>query len=622
MGNGVTGNRLGVLTVGSSGNSLIDAMISRSKWDIAPNNNVVTYSYPGYVIGNYAVDTSHPRFGDISRFSGTNTPSIYSTLKADVGAALSAWSSVANIKFTEIIDQFGNGTSTLSAGDIRIFATTRSEFNSISGSSFLTYTRTFQPNESGSTNAAGGDIIFYNPMRLKNPPGSPEYGAILQAVGGSIGLKVASPVIGAPVDPSDKAPNIPSAYDTIAWSLSSLKSDPNLVSSLTGPGILDIQAVQYLYGANMSTGQGDQTYRLNKFNFQTIWDPNGTNTLSGEGVAETQTINLGQASFSTSNGKYTAAIAYGTKMSNAIGGSGNDILIGNSGDNLLTGGAGDDTLQGGGGSDTAVYSGLRSQYQITQSGSKIIIRDLALNRDGTDTLTGVGFAQFADGRVSATPSYDPIGIAIADQLSVVYFGRGVSAEWRNATSTVVTNGASPELLKSFFTLAVTDRAFGATDSVQTLTNKTFNNIFGVNASVFEQNAWADTVAKGYVTKEALPWAMFNSYLAANNVPPEYKIPAQSRIIAVNAFTNNVTGAVDTALGNPGSAFADAARAWLVPIRNQTDAHFKVQGAANSVLSISGIRSGGPLEPIETTPLADHESLSLVGVTEGTQGFGY
>jgi Ca2+-binding RTX toxin-like protein len=487
--------------------------------------------------------------------------------------------------------------------------------------SYLTYTRSFQPNESGTSNAAGGDVILYTAMRGKSPPGTPEFGVLLQAIGGALGLKVAYPVNGAPADPSGKAPNIPFAYDSIAWSLSSLKADPNLVSSLTGPGILDIQAIQYLYGANMTTGLGDQTYRLNKLDFKTIWDPNGTNTLSGEGVAEAQIINLGQAGFSTSGGKYTAAIAYGTKMSNATGGSGNDILIGNSGDNLLTGGAGNDSLQGGGGSDTAVYSGLRSQYQITQSGSKIIIRDLALNRDGTDTLTGVAFAQFADGRVSASPSYDPIGIAIADQLSVVYFGRGVSAEWRNATSTVVANGASPELLKSFFTLAVTDRAFGATDSVQTLTNKTFNNIFGVNASTFEQNAWADTVAKGYVTKEALPWAMFNSYLAADNVPPEYKIPAQSRIIAVNAFTNSVTGAADTALGSPGSASADAARAWLVPIRNQTDAYFKVQGAGSSVLSIAGVKSGGPLEPVEAAPLGLNDSLPLIGVSEGVSGLG-
>lgn len=617
MGNGVTGNRLGVLTVGSSGNATIDAMISGSKWDIAPNGNVITYSYPGNDGTQYGIDKSHPRYTEINNIRG----GLFSTIKSDVIAALSKWSSVANINFVETRDVYGNGTTDVTAGDIRIFATLDSDSMRIAGASYGTVARAFQPNESGATNAAGGDVVLYNPLRYNSPPGSANFSDVLEAIGGALGIKITSAINGAPVDPSGKAPNIPFAYDTYAWSLASLKADPNLASYPSGPGVLDIQAIQYLYGANMSTGLGDQTYRLNKLNFQTIWDPNGTNTLSGEGVAEAQIINLGQAGFSTSGGKYTAAIAYGTKMSNAIGGSGNDILIGNSGDNLLTGGAGDDSLQGGGGTDTAVYSGLRSQYQITQSGSKIIIRDLALNRDGTDTLTGVAFAQFADGRVSAAPSYDPIGIAIADQLSVVYFGRGISAEWRNATSTVVANGASPELLKSFFTLAVTDRAFGATDSVQTLTNKTFNNIFGVNASVFEQNAWADTVAKGYVTKEALPWAMFNSYLAATNVPPEYKIPAQSRIIAVNAFTNSVTGAADTALGGPGSASADAARAWLVPIRNQTDAYFKVQGANSSVLSIAGVKAGGPLEPVEAGPLGMNDSLPLVGVADGTIGLG-
>lgn len=204
----------------------------------------------------------------------------------------------------------------------------------------------------------------------------------------------------------------------------------------------------------------------------------------------------------------------------------------------------------------------------------------------------------SNGQIQTLLSTGPskIGVAIADQLSVVYLGRGISATWRDATAGVVETGASSAILKGFFDAAVADRAFGASDSLQTIVNKTFLNIFGVNASAFEQNAWANTVAIGAVTKEALPWAMFNSYLGATNVPPSYQIPAQSRIIAAHEFTNNVAGKTDATLGGPGVSTAEAARAWLLPIRSQADAAGKVLSASSTVNSLSGVApSGGPLE---------------------------
>jgi serralysin len=82
-------------------------------------------------------------------------------------------------------------------------------------------------------------------------------------------------------------------------------------------------------------------------------------------------------------------------------------LIGNSWANTVTGGAGDDTLVGGpandalvggaGNGDTAVYSGNRADYEILTTGG-ITIRDTnaADGDDGTDSLSGVEFARFAD----------------------------------------------------------------------------------------------------------------------------------------------------------------------------------------------------------------------------------
>jgi hypothetical protein len=283
----------------------------------------------------------------------------------------------------------------------------------------------------------------------------------------------------------------------------------------------------------------------------------------------------------------------GTPTANIIKlGGGNDVTVG---------GGGNDAIDGGKGTDTALYSGTRSQYVVTSTNGVTTVRDLVAGRDGTDTLTNVETLKFTDKSLADPSTLNPIGVAIADQLSVVYLGRGISSDWRNSTASVVANGASDAIQKSFFTAAIADRAFSASDSVQTIVEKTFQNIFGVSASTFEKDAWAATVAGGYVSKEGLPWAMFNSYLGATNVPVSYQIPAQSRIIAVNAFTNAVNGSTDTSLGGPGVAAAEAARAWLKPIRSQADAAGKVIAAESSVAAL-GALAAGPLDGLDPLPL--------------------
>lgn len=45
--------------------------------------------------------------------------------------------------------------------------------------------------------------------------------------------------------------------------------------------MLDIKAIQYLYGANMATHSGDDTYIFEQGSnyFETIWDAGGNDTL-------------------------------------------------------------------------------------------------------------------------------------------------------------------------------------------------------------------------------------------------------------------------------------------------------------------------------------------------------
>ncbi|MBY5754367.1 metal-binding protein [Rhizobium leguminosarum bv. viciae] len=76
------------------------------------------------------------------------------------------------------------------------------------------------------------------------------------------------------------------------------------------------------------------------------------------------------------------------------GSGGSDLINGNDGDDKLTGGAGSDTINGGAGIDTAAFAGNFADYSFAvDNGSRVVTSVL----EGTDRLTDVEFARFADG---------------------------------------------------------------------------------------------------------------------------------------------------------------------------------------------------------------------------------
>ncbi len=167
--------------------------------------------------------------------------------------------------------------------------------------------------------------------------------------------------------------------------------------------ILDIEAVQRIYGADMTTRAGDTVYGFNSntdspvFDFTknanpflAIWDGGGIDTLDLSGFAPQagnlgSIINLAPGSFSdAAHMANNISIAYGAWIENAIGGRGNDTitgnklaneLIGNAGDDILNGEGGDDYLDGGAGRD-AHYGG---------AGNDILVYDAS---DGAARLNG------------------------------------------------------------------------------------------------------------------------------------------------------------------------------------------------------------------------------------------
>jgi hypothetical protein len=191
---------------------------------------------------------------------------------------------------------------------------------------------------------------------------------------------------------------------------------------LVTPMIADMVAMSKLYGLSTTTRTGDTVYGFNSnaggiyvasgaltIAF-TIIDSGGTDTLDYSGYGVAQRIDLNPETFSNIGGDTgNVAIARGTIIENAIGGSGADIIIGNSVANILTGGAGIDTLTGGAGNDTfrGTKAGLNGDT-ITDfsTADRIVIIDAALtgfsfSLSGT-TLTYTGGSLRLSAPISGT----------------------------------------------------------------------------------------------------------------------------------------------------------------------------------------------------------------------------
>jgi len=214
--------------------------------------------------------------------------------------------------------------------------------------------------------------------------------------------------------------------------------------------MLDIAALQYMYGADFTSNGTDTVYTWNPTTgqsyvngslaqnpganriFSTIWDGNGVDTYNLSNYTTNLRIDLRPGESSTfsavqlanlgggPNGGYARGNVFNalqyqgdarSLIENAIGGSGNDTFMGNQANNAIRGNGGNDTIDGAGGTDTAIFSGNRSQYTLTAlSGNGVRV----VGPDGTDQLANVEFLQFADQTISWPPTASPGSISIND----------------------------------------------------------------------------------------------------------------------------------------------------------------------------------------------------------------
>ena len=233
-----------------------------------------------------------------------------------------------------------------------------------------------------------GTLHVYNPARDTPVLGTYTDHLILHELGHGLGLEHGHGI-----------GRLPEPYQGHSWSVMSYRAHPATDSLFFtdshGPEtymLVDIAALQWLYGANFETAAGDTVYTVdfdsgeffvdgigqgvpnNNDVLRTVWDGGGSDTLDLSNAETGLRIDLRPGAFTSFGESYLAyqgegrfgenlyaagniANAYlyegnlASLLENAIGGDYNDSITGNQVSNSLNGGAGHDSLFGLAGDD-------------------------------------------------------------------------------------------------------------------------------------------------------------------------------------------------------------------------------------------------------------------------------
>ncbi|NQZ14924.1 MAG: M10 family metallopeptidase C-terminal domain-containing protein [Alphaproteobacteria bacterium] len=322
--------------------------------------------------------------------------------QAGIRMAFDLWSDVADISFTEV--DGGANITILEGDDGRAYSS-----SSTSGTNIISNTISIDTNvASWSDLSTLGDYGLMTALHeighslglghTGNYNGSATYGSDAQWTNDSHQMTVMSYL---------NATNVGSDHwnSTNAWQYSAT------------PMLIDIVAIQNIYGANYSTRSGNTTYGFNsnagrpQFDFSVsevpiaIWDGGGIDTIDLSGYSQSNTLYLTEGDFS-SVGSMTnnLVIAYGVVIENAVGGTGSDTIYGNnvannidgnSGNDSIHGSLGNDTINGGLGTDSMTYNYTVASFSFNFIDAVTVIIT-HLTELFTDTITAIENFIFTD----------------------------------------------------------------------------------------------------------------------------------------------------------------------------------------------------------------------------------
>jgi len=328
----------------------INALLSTFQWGTQNGQAAaITYSFPGsgsVWAANYGNEIT-------AGWSGLNTAQ-----RGDFKAALMSWAELANLSFTEVAD------NAATSGQIRVAFS-----NHVRNLGFAGYA--YYPT---STQSAKAGDIWLNPDFTDYSEDGPHFATMQHEIGHALGLKHPFETV------SGNNAVLTGVENNVRFTIMAYNSHEgagHVYTSLGGwaysyftvrpstPMLYDIAAIQFLYGANLSTRAGNDVYTFSNTQgeIKTIWDAGGTDTFDLSNQTIAQSINLNAGGFSSLGVARTSfsgplvaavdniAIAFNVVIENARGGAGADRITGNAANNVLRGGLGGDTIDGGDGHD-------------------------------------------------------------------------------------------------------------------------------------------------------------------------------------------------------------------------------------------------------------------------------
>lgn len=388
--------------------------------------------------------------------------------------AMAIWDSLIAPNFVEVAD---NATT---RGEVRVAFT---GYDMDPGTAAYAYLPTFQTPTSYIS-----DIWINAENYGEDFSSGANFDTLLHEIGHALGLKhpFTAPVIEAPYD------NL--RYTIMSYTppgrvVSFTAPTPNSISSNSAavsastPMVIDIAAVQLLYGADLTTFVGNTVHVLdqNDPTVRTIYDAGGIDTMDLSATTRDNIVSLVPGSYS-SIGYWTVAqqiaywqaqfdpffnsfittqlsqpntwewqdnvgIALNTIIENVIGGSGNETMVGNDADNHfdLTRG-GNDNVSGGAGNDSFSFGGAWNAGDVVDGGAgdndqvSIVGNYAGANRIvfGAAQLTGVEvFTVLADIGTGAAYDITTVDANVAAGTVFTLYGTNL-----NAGSTFIVDGSA------------------------------------------------------------------------------------------------------------------------------------------------------------------------------------
>ncbi|TBC13821.1 M10 family metallopeptidase [Rhizobium ruizarguesonis] len=442
--------------VSSTGDQKVDGLFSGTAWD-----GTITYAFPT-TSSSYAddgADLYYEKYYSFSPISSQQQSLALYFMEQSYGSAANDGFSVEG--FTNANFEAGSANT----ATVR-FAQTSDPYLETAGAYFP------------AAGERGGDIWFgtgyagteddYRFPRFGNYAGQ----TLAHELGHALGLKHAH----------EGGTVVPSAYDSLEYTIMTYHTfigDDERGAKYEHDGapqtfmMLDIAALQEMYGADYTTNSGDTVYKWNPNQgityvngvaaitpaanriFATIWDGGGIDTYDLSAYTTALKIDLRAGGYSVfsqgqladlgggpnngyARGNIFNALLYhdntASLIENVKAGSGNDAITGNEADNTLWGNAGNDSLTGDSGNDTLdggtgidkMSGGVGNDVYIVDNASDAVIENA---NEGTDT-------------VRTTLSYT----LSADVENLTYTGTARFFGDGNAAANVITGGTGSDWL--------------------------------------------------------------------------------------------------------------------------------------------------------------------------------